>query len=268
MDMILETWEGDWGLPSIDLFALQIMAYAKFSGAPLKLNKTNKPWHSPNGQLPVFRHGPKKRFSRFGDITAYLRGQNYNADFDLTKKQCSDVVAYSSLLRDKLYPAFLYILWVDNKNYTELTRPWFIKVLPFPVKHFLPGYFQKKAQKIIYNFTGYDELEKEEMENFPNIFRCSNFWISCHIVTNTISKCNSSKSSEGVWELNSFCETHFTKIFSPECRRNGSTKKQAGNKHFSRRFGFSTQVAELVVCWAVCHSSNDWLCICQWFSSG
>ncbi|XP_013785062.1 metaxin-1-like [Limulus polyphemus] len=166
MDMSLETWDGDWGLPSVDLFSLQIMAYAKFSGAPLKLNKTNKPWHSPNGQLPMFRHGPKISFSRFGDITAYLRGQNYNADFDLTKKQCSDIVAYSSLLRDKLYPAILYVLWVDSRNYTELTRPWYTKVLPFPLKHFLPGYFQKKAQKTIYNFTGYDELEKEKMENF------------------------------------------------------------------------------------------------------
>ena len=33
--MELEAWSGDWGLPSIDAECLKILAFAKFSGAPL-----------------------------------------------------------------------------------------------------------------------------------------------------------------------------------------------------------------------------------------
>ena len=33
--MELEAWSGDWGLPSIDSECLKILAFAKFSGAPL-----------------------------------------------------------------------------------------------------------------------------------------------------------------------------------------------------------------------------------------
>ena len=42
--MELEAWSGDWGLPSIDSECLKILAFAKFSGAPLTqvlLNQSN-----------------------------------------------------------------------------------------------------------------------------------------------------------------------------------------------------------------------------------
>ncbi|GFX55038.1 hypothetical protein TNCV_2305602 [Trichonephila clavipes] len=39
--MELDIWQGDWTLPSVDLTCLQ--AYAKFSGAPVKIKKTNWP---------------------------------------------------------------------------------------------------------------------------------------------------------------------------------------------------------------------------------
>ena len=42
--MELDAWSGDWGLPSIDSECLKILAFAKFSGAPLTqvlLNQSN-----------------------------------------------------------------------------------------------------------------------------------------------------------------------------------------------------------------------------------
>ena len=31
----LEAWSGDWGLPSIDPECIKVLAFAKFSGAPI-----------------------------------------------------------------------------------------------------------------------------------------------------------------------------------------------------------------------------------------
>ena len=51
-------WSADWGLPSVDFGCLSMIAYAKFSGAPVNIKETNSPFWSPTGRLPVFRHNP------------------------------------------------------------------------------------------------------------------------------------------------------------------------------------------------------------------
>ncbi|CAL1262086.1 unnamed protein product [Larinioides sclopetarius] len=160
--MELDIWQGDWGLPSIDLTCLQVMAYAKFSGAPIKIKKTNWPL-SRYGHLPVFRHG-KKNLTTFDNIVSYLQKQNYNADGELTSKQCSDIIAYTALLRDKLYPALLYVWWIDERNYCEVTRPWYAKVLRFPLNYFLPGHQQRAAHVTIDNLWSSDLIEDSQKE--------------------------------------------------------------------------------------------------------
>ncbi|GIY25286.1 metaxin-1 [Caerostris darwini] len=161
--MELDIWQGDWSLPSVDLTCLQVMAYAKFSGAPIQIKRTNWPL-SRYGHLPVFRHGKKNTLTTFDNIVTYLQKQNYNADGDLTSIQCSDIIAYTALLRDKLYPALLYIWWVDEKNYIELTRPWYAKVLHFPLNYFLPGHQQRAAQETINNLWNSDLIEDAQKE--------------------------------------------------------------------------------------------------------
>jgi len=47
-------------------------SYAKFSGAPLKLNPTNNPMKTPTGVLPVLRHN-KTTLTKFEEISAHLR---------------------------------------------------------------------------------------------------------------------------------------------------------------------------------------------------
>ncbi|XP_054720227.1 metaxin-1-like isoform X2 [Uloborus diversus] len=161
--MELDIWQGDWGLPSVDLICLQVMAYAKFSGAPLKVKKTNWPL-SRYGHLPVFRHGKKNTLTTFDNIVSYLQRQNYSADAELTPKQCADIIAYTALLRDKLYPALLYVWWVEDKNYCELTRPWYAKALSFPLNYFLPGHQQRAARKNINNLWSCDLIDESQKE--------------------------------------------------------------------------------------------------------
>jgi metaxin len=84
--MELEAWSGDWGLPSIDSECLKILAFAKFSGAPLTQKSTNNPFWTPAGDLPVLRHAGVV-LTDFNSIARHLRACNYSADYNLPPKQ-------------------------------------------------------------------------------------------------------------------------------------------------------------------------------------
>lgn len=161
--MELEMWSGDWGLPSIDYNCLQILCYSRFSGAPLKTVCSNNPWWTPKGSLPVFKHG-KIRLYNLSQVIAHLRQQNYNADLNLTTKNVADVAAYSSMLRFQLEPALTLMFWVDQRNYVEMTRPWYAKKLPFPSNYFLPGKMQRAAEKYLKAKFAGDLLNAEDQQ--------------------------------------------------------------------------------------------------------
>ncbi len=52
----VDCWSGDWGLPAVHPECLKILAFAKFSGAPVVQRSSNNPFWTPRGDLPVFRH--------------------------------------------------------------------------------------------------------------------------------------------------------------------------------------------------------------------
>uniref|UniRef100_H3CL01 Metaxin n=1 Tax=Tetraodon nigroviridis TaxID=99883 RepID=H3CL01_TETNG len=158
-------WEGDWGLPSVDTDCLVVLAYAKFAGAPLKLQKLSNPWRSPSGCLPALRTSRKETLSRPSDIIIHLRKQKFNADFDLSAKEGADSLAFISLIEEKLRPALLYAFWAEPKNYVDVTRCWYGEHLPFPLNFFLPGQMQRRQLAKLCLQRGQQSLEVgEELE--------------------------------------------------------------------------------------------------------
>lgn len=162
--MELQSWPGDWNLPSIDTRCLEVLAYAKFAGCPINVNRNNNPWKSPLGEFPVLRSG--------GDILTapdkimdYFRLKNFNADYQLNAKQQADTLALVSLVRSKLYPAISFTFWVDERNYTKFTRPWFSKRLPFPLNYFLPGKMSRQKRKEICEGVYSHEIDDLQLEN-------------------------------------------------------------------------------------------------------
>ncbi|CAG5121333.1 unnamed protein product [Candidula unifasciata] len=161
--MKLSVWRGDWGLPSVDPHCLAVLAYCKFSGVPVDVVKTGNPWSSPTGNFPVLSAG-KETYCRVSDIFTYLRKENWGSDFELSRKQTADVVAFSALLEEKLLPALLQLWWVDDKTFVDVTRPWYASAVPFPLSLFHPRSKQKKAELRVLLTKGGDhisELEKE-----------------------------------------------------------------------------------------------------------
>ncbi|XP_062888433.1 metaxin-1b isoform X2 [Mobula hypostoma] len=100
-------WKGDWGLPSVDIESLTVLAYARFSGAPVRVHKLSNPWRSPLGVLPALKT-ENDVLSQPLQILAYLRKQKYNADYGLSATQGADTMAFSSLIEEKLLPALIF----------------------------------------------------------------------------------------------------------------------------------------------------------------
>lgn len=158
--MEVDCWSGDWGLPSVHPECLKILAFAKFSGAPLLQRSTNNPFWTPRGDLPVFRHnGPL--LTDFQAVSKYLRSCNYSADYNLSPKQIAEANAFTQLIEEKLDPAWKYILWIDTKNHVEFTRVWYGKHLPFPLGLYYPNKYEKEAVKLIESlFAQYGEYDE------------------------------------------------------------------------------------------------------------
>lgn len=146
--MELECWSEDWGIPSIDPESLKILAFAKFSGAPLLQKSSNNPFWSPNGNLPVFRHSDSV-LTDFHSVAKHLKSCNYSADYNLTGKQLSEAGAFINMIEEKLGPALKYIMWIDTKNHLELTRCWYGKHLPFPLGLYYPNKYEKETVQLI-----------------------------------------------------------------------------------------------------------------------
>uniref|UniRef100_A0A2I3H318 Metaxin 3 n=1 Tax=Nomascus leucogenys TaxID=61853 RepID=A0A2I3H318_NOMLE len=100
----LSCWGGGWGLPSVHSESLVVMAYAKFSGAPLKVNVIDNTWRGSRGDVPILTT-EDDMVSQPAKILNFLRKQKYNADYELSAKQGADTLAYIALLEEKLLPA-------------------------------------------------------------------------------------------------------------------------------------------------------------------
>ncbi|KFO24918.1 Metaxin-1 [Fukomys damarensis] len=160
--MELFCWAGGWGLPSVDLDSLAVLTYARFTGAPLKVHKINNPWRSPSGTLPALRTSHGEVISVPHKIITHLRKEKYNADYDLSARQGADTLAFMSLLEEKLLPVLIHTFWIDTKNYVEVTRKWYAEAMPFPLNFFLPGRMQRQHMERLQLLCGEHRPENEE----------------------------------------------------------------------------------------------------------
>lgn len=83
-------------------------AYAKFANIPIRINPTSNPFTTPNGHLPVLKCG-NKTLDRLDDIIKFLRDNKHINNCTLNSKQSSDLLAFNSMLREKLYPAIQFM---------------------------------------------------------------------------------------------------------------------------------------------------------------
>ena len=57
-----------------------------------------------------------------------------------------------------------FTFWVDNKNYTKFTRPWYAQRLPFPLNYIIPGRISRQTRWQVSDGI-YSEETDDELEN-------------------------------------------------------------------------------------------------------
>jgi len=155
-------WGSDWGISSVDPACLSMMTYSKFSGAPVTAKATNNPFWSPKGSLPVLRspsssplsHPSQKphepvEITDFRSCVQHLKACGYSADYNLSSRQQSEVMAFSQLIEERLRPALLQVFWLDTKNQLELSRPWFASKMGLPLSLFYPNKIVGRAREVV-----------------------------------------------------------------------------------------------------------------------
>ncbi|XP_039608227.1 metaxin-1-like [Polypterus senegalus] len=173
--MELYCWKGDWDLPSVDPDCLTVLAYARFSGAPLKVHKITNPWKSPTGGLPALKTKDDGYISQPHKMIIHFRKQKYNADYDLSAKEGADTLAFICLMEEKFLPALIYTLWVDSKNYVDVTRRWYAENIPFPLNFFLPNRMHSSfldRLRLIKGDNGLEPGEEAEKELYRDAVEC------------------------------------------------------------------------------------------------
>ncbi|XP_070233371.1 metaxin-3 isoform X2 [Bos mutus] len=141
----LSCWGGGWGLPSVHSDSLVVMAYAKFSGAPLKVNVIDNNWRGSRGDVPVLTT-EDSTISQPAKILNFLRKQ-------------------------------LHTFWVESDNYFTVTKPWFASRMPFPLSLILPGRMSKGALNRILLTRGeppFYHLREVEAQIYRDAKECLN----------------------------------------------------------------------------------------------
>ncbi|XP_050679408.1 metaxin-1 isoform X2 [Leptidea sinapis] len=168
----LDVWRGEWGLASIDLECLKVLTYMKFIGVPVRVREVTNPFFTPKGKLPVMRDG-RNVLTSFEEVVDYLKSLHYSTDVHLNVKQAAEASAFTQYLRDKLYPAYQFAWWVDEKNYNEVTRPTYAKALQIPFNFYYPSKYQNIAKEMIDALYGeHTDLKEVEKTIYSEAEKC------------------------------------------------------------------------------------------------
>nr|CAD7461091.1 unnamed protein product [Timema tahoe] len=151
--MKLEVYKGRWGLPSFDVHCLQILAYAKFSEAPLQVYVIEEFGNSTTGKFPYFSDEDRS-FTDSTKIISYLKTLKFNTDLNLSVKQRIQLKAYTQLIKEELHPGLLYSWWLDDINYNKVTWESYSSNLSWPRKLYYPWSYKRDVQRLLKNKYG------------------------------------------------------------------------------------------------------------------
>lgn len=144
----LYVYDGDFGLPSLNVDCVQTILYTSISKVPVQLKILNNIKHCLFYSAPCFVH-KNVSVKSFPDIVLYLRTLGFNLDSKLTPKQRSESLAISNLVQSKLKVVVEYVLWIDQRNCDEFSRVWFARALPTPFNMLHPKKFKENAINLV-----------------------------------------------------------------------------------------------------------------------
>lgn len=159
-------WAPDtsWGLPTIDISSLEILAYIKFSRANVKLTPTFKAWlNKREKQLPCLHTPDDSVLLSKDEIFQHLRLKYYSLDNWLNDEDKLKVLPLKTLIEEKVVTAINALLWLDSRNFTELTRSVYAKRCRYPLNFTYPQNARKALENNIMVKNNFLEEERNSI---------------------------------------------------------------------------------------------------------
>ncbi|KAI9055087.1 hypothetical protein LZ554_000052 [Drepanopeziza brunnea f. sp. 'monogermtubi'] len=167
----LHVWGPAFGLPSIDAHCLAAIAYLQQAvpRTEWQLIATSDPALSPTNTLPALRNG-NVWIGGFRNIFYYLAqfsAGEWTPDAGLPRQESADCIAFSSFVESHGQSLLDLSLYVSSQNYTEVTRPLYNKIQPFPLPYLTPSSI-RAAAKLRTDHLGLSSLDIDTDENTPS----------------------------------------------------------------------------------------------------
>jgi len=142
-----------WGLPSFDIKSLHVLTYIKLSGAEVNLHPTTKSWFPKEHKtLPCLCTPDDGLIDKPEDIIKYLRKQGFDMDLKFNIDVANNILPLSALISERLLPAVLSTIWMDNVNFKEVSHSMYARSCKYPLNFVTPNSQQKEAENFVKEF--------------------------------------------------------------------------------------------------------------------
>ncbi|XP_033230739.1 metaxin-2 isoform X3 [Belonocnema kinseyi] len=123
---------------------LAVQAYLKMCNLEFQIEpRSNAEYMSPSGRVPFIQCGAFV-VSDFDGIVNFVNTKGTSLSEELKATDKADMRAYISLVNNVLVNAEQYICWCDTATLSNITKPRYGSVYPWPLNHILS--WQKQSQ--------------------------------------------------------------------------------------------------------------------------
>ncbi|PNW85250.1 hypothetical protein CHLRE_03g177900v5 [Chlamydomonas reinhardtii] len=150
---ILYKWPECWGLPSLSPACIQAEAYLRLAGAQFAVEACPTSSSSPTGQLPALERdafispAEPDEFAAAGAVLAYAKKHIKDLDAPLSLAQRADLLAFTSLVENRLNVATLMTCWCEPRGFAEMKKAAYGNKLPFPLSQLIPWSKQREVRR-------------------------------------------------------------------------------------------------------------------------
>ncbi|KTW31646.1 hypothetical protein T552_00284 [Pneumocystis carinii B80] len=157
-------------LPSIDPYCLSVLCYLQITAPGLySVIYSNNNTLSPTGKLPALRDSGTW-IGGWNNIIDYLKQKGFDADDSLTDIQKADSIAYESLIHGLGFDLTLFNIYVDDENYSNVTRPLYYKKSFSFLSSYLALVHVRNFAKKRTEYFDIKQAHSNQIKNFHSIF--------------------------------------------------------------------------------------------------
>ncbi|VDN01419.1 unnamed protein product [Thelazia callipaeda] len=139
---------------------LAVQAFLKMAELPVHLEeRPNAEFMSPSGKVPFLKL-QTILIPGFQPIVDFVAKRGVNLSAGLTDAEQADMYAHMALLEEMLRNIEIYMMWIDNRNYWQVTENRYGSVYSWPLNVILPRLKRREMSRYL-NALGWKNKSEE-----------------------------------------------------------------------------------------------------------